>query len=168
MPVGVCRYSDRMARVTTLAVTLNAAPSRVYRALTSADDVQRWMVPDGMTSEVHRFEAREGGEFRISLTYESAANVGKTSAHTDTYHGWFVTLQPYELVVQEMEFESDDPTMLGTMTTTLALSEQSGTTHLMVVHDDVPPGVSLADNETGWRMSLAKLARLVEADGTRT
>jgi hypothetical protein len=27
----------------------------------------------------------------------------------------------------------------------------------------VPPGVSPADNEMGWRMSLEKLARLVEA-----
>lgn len=146
---------------------LNATPSRVYRALTSASDVQRWMVPDGMTSEVHRFEAREGGEFRISLTYESTAQQGKSTAHTDTYHGRFVTLKPYELVVQEMEFESDDPAMLGTMTTTFTLSEQSGETHLVAVHDDVPPGVSLADNETGWRMSLAKLARLVEADRDR-
>jgi hypothetical protein len=28
----------------------------------------------------------------------------------------------------------------------------------------VPDGLSTADNETGWRMSLAKLAALVEAE----
>lgn len=120
------------------------------------------MVPDGMTSEVHRFEAREGGEFRVSLTYESAAHQGKSSAHTDTYHGRFVTLRPYALVVQELEFESDDPAMLGTMTTTFRLTGQGDGTRLVAQHDDVPLGVSLEDNETGWRMSLAKLARLVE------
>jgi hypothetical protein len=27
----------------------------------------------------------------------------------------------------------------------------------------VPPGISLADNETGWRMALDKLAAFVEA-----
>jgi hypothetical protein len=27
----------------------------------------------------------------------------------------------------------------------------------------LPPGLSLADNETGWRMAFAKLAALVEA-----
>jgi hypothetical protein len=31
------------------------------------------------------------------------------------------------------------------------------------VHDGLPRGVSAADNETGWRMALAKLAALVEA-----
>jgi hypothetical protein len=31
------------------------------------------------------------------------------------------------------------------------------------VHDGLPPGVPPADNETGWRESLARLAALVEA-----
>jgi hypothetical protein len=30
------------------------------------------------------------------------------------------------------------------------------------VHDGLPPGVPVADNETGWRMALEKLAALVE------
>jgi hypothetical protein len=34
---------------------------------------------------------------------------------------------------------------------------------VLAVHDDVPLGVSPADNETGWRMALDKLAALVEA-----
>jgi len=32
------------------------------------------------------------------------------------------------------------------------------------VHDGLPAGVSPADNEAGWRSSLAKLAALVEAE----
>jgi hypothetical protein len=35
---------------------------------------------------------------------------------------------------------------------------------VLAVHDNVPPGVAPADNELGWRMSLTKLARLVEAE----
>jgi len=31
------------------------------------------------------------------------------------------------------------------------------------VHEALPPGVSKADNEEGWRMALGKLAALVEA-----
>jgi len=52
------------------------------------------MVPSGMTSQVHEFEAREGGSFRISLTHDAATGTGKTTAHTDTYHGHFVKLVP--------------------------------------------------------------------------
>ena len=30
------------------------------------------------------------------------------------------------------------------------------------MHDGLPPGLPAADNEAGWRSSLAKLAALVE------
>ncbi len=32
------------------------------------------------------------------------------------------------------------------------------------VHEGLPPGLSVADNELGWRMSLGKLAALVESN----
>jgi len=122
------------------------------------------MVPDGMTSHVHAFDAHEGGSFRISLTYDTPSGTGKTTAHTDTYHGRFVKLVPNEQVVEVMEFETADDVLRGEMTVTCTLTEANGGTDVLAVHNDVPPGVSPADNETGWRMSLEKLARLVEAD----
>lgn len=33
-----------------------------------------------MTSHVHAFDPREGGSFRISLTYEGPTGTGKTTA----------------------------------------------------------------------------------------
>ena len=120
------------------------------------------MVPSGMTSHVHVFEPREGGSFRISLTYDAPAGTGKTNAHTDTYHGRFVKLVPDRQVVEVLEFETADPALQGEMTITIRLVEISGGTEVQAVHDGVPPGVSPADNETGWRMALGKLAALVE------
>ena len=140
-----------------------AAPrSAVYRALLDASDVATWMVPTGMTSKVHTFEAREGGEFRISLTYDAPTNAGKTSAQTDTFHGRFVKLVPDELVVQAIEFETNDPAMQGEMIVTLALRDVNGVTELVAEHDQVPPGVPPEQNELGWAMSLGKLRQLVE------
>jgi uncharacterized protein YndB with AHSA1/START domain len=127
--------------------------------------VERWMVPAGMTSRIHLFEPREGGAFRISLTYDAPTGTGKTSAQTDTYHGRFVTLVPDQRVVETVEFETPDPAMQGEMTITIALADAEGGTAITAVHDGLPPGLSPADNETGWRMSLGKLAALVEADG---
>jgi uncharacterized protein YndB with AHSA1/START domain len=142
---------------------INAPRADVYRALIDADAVQRWMVPEGMTSQVHTFEPREGGQFRISLTYDAPTGTGKTAAQTDTYHGRFVRLVPGEQVVEVMEFETDDPAMHGEMTATFTLTERDGGTDLLAVHDNLPPGLSPEDNEIGWRMSLDKLATLVEA-----
>jgi uncharacterized protein YndB with AHSA1/START domain len=112
---------------------------------------------------VHAFDAREGGSFRISLTYDAPTGTGKTTAHTDTYHGRFVKLVTNEQVVEVVEFETTDPALRGEMTITIALADaDGGGTDVLAVHDGLPPGVPTADNETGWREALAKLAALVE------
>jgi uncharacterized protein YndB with AHSA1/START domain len=148
---------------------VSAPRAAVYRALLDARAVATWMVPDGMTSQVHVFEPREGGVFRISLTYDAPTGTGKTTAQTDTYHGRFVELVPDERVVEVVEFEAADPALQGEMTITITLTDAGsedgagGGTDLLAVHEGLPPGLSAADNELGWRLSLAKLAALVEA-----
>ena len=49
------------------------------------------------------------------------------------------------------------------MTITITLVDSDGGTELLAVHDGLPSGLSPVDNETGWRMALAKLAALAEA-----
>src|SRR5512140_1171375 len=97
---------------------INAPRAKVYRALLDAGAVAKWMVPDGMTSKVHDFNAREGGAFRISLTYVAPTISGNKSAHTRTTYGRFVKLVPNEKVVEVVEFETTDPAMRGKMTIT--------------------------------------------------
>lgn len=122
------------------------------------------MVPDGMSSHIHSFEPREGGTFRISLTYDAPTTAGKTSSQTDTFQGRFVKLVPDSEVVQIVEFESNDPAMRGEMTITYTLADAGGGTDLVGLHENLPPGVPPADNELGWAMSIGKLAELVERD----
>ena len=142
---------------------LNAPRARVYRALTSAEDIATWKVPTGMSIQVHAFEGREGGTFRVSLTYQAPTGTGKTTDHTDTYHGHFAELVPNERVVEVLEFETTDPALQGEMTITTTLADaDGGGTELVAVHDHLPPGVRPADNELGWRESLDKLAAVVE------
>ena len=135
----------------------------MYRALIDPDAVARWKVPTGMTSHVHEFDGREGGWFRISLTYENSDQTGKTTAHTDTYRGRFAKLVPDRMVVEVDEFETDDPTLRGEMTITITLIDANGGTDVVAVHDGLPPGLSTADNAAGWRSTLNRLAALVEA-----
>ncbi|OBG21053.1 SRPBCC domain-containing protein [Mycobacterium sp. 852002-51057_SCH5723018] len=141
---------------------IQAARESVYRALVDAAAVAAWRVPEGMTATVHEFDARVGGRFRISLTYEAPDRHGKTVAATDTYHGRFVELVPDERVVEELEFETSDPAMGGLMRMTTTLVDADGGTSVVVIHDGIPPGVSVADNEIGTEMALGKLAALVE------
>ncbi len=115
-----------------------------------------------MTSHIHSFEPRTGGTFRISLTYDEPTTAGKTNHQSDTFHGRFVELVPDTRVVQAVEFETDDPSLAGEMTVTYTLTDAEGGTDLVGVHEGLPAGVAPADNELGWRMSLDKLAALVE------
>ena len=147
---------------TRISRHVNAPRPNVYRALLDARAVATWMVPHGMTSHVYAFDPHEGGTFRISLTYDTPTGTGKTSPHTDTYHGRFVKLVPNEQVVEVVEFETSDPALQGEMTITISLADADGGTDILAEHDELPPGLSAADNEVGWQMSLAKLAALVE------
>lgn len=147
---------------TRVSCQVDAPRPAVYRALLDPEAIARWRVPAGMTSRVHEFDAREGGAFRVSLTYDAADATGKSAAHTDTYHGRFVRLVPDEQVVEEFEFEAVDPALAGRMTMTTTLTDAGGGTQVVVVHEGVPDAVPAADNETGTRMALANLARLVE------
>jgi uncharacterized protein YndB with AHSA1/START domain len=159
---------------TCISRHINAPRATVYRALLDARAVATWRVPTGMTSHVHEFDAREGGSFRISLTYDThqpaktgvyalMSGTGKTTAHADTYHGNFVKLVTNTQVVEVVEFETTDPALRGEMTITTTLVDADGGTDVLVVYEGLPRGVPAADNETGTLMALAKLAALVEA-----
>jgi uncharacterized protein YndB with AHSA1/START domain len=161
----VQRVLGSSMRSTRISCHVNAPRARVYRALLDPRAVARWKVPTGMTCHVHAFEPREGGAFRISLTYDAPTGTGKTTPHTDTYHGRFVKLVPDEQVVERVEFETADSSLRGEMTSTTALTDAGGGTEILAVHDGLPPGLSTADNELGWREALTKLAALVEATG---
>lgn len=151
-------YSTRMTSY------INAPRAAVYRTLLDPHALSKWKVPDGMTGHVHAFDPREGGVLRVSLTYDLSTGTGKTSAHTDTYHGRFVTLIPDERIVEVDEFVTEDPALRGEMRITITLAEQRERTYLTVLHEGVPDSISPAANEEGWRMALAKLAGILEGD----
>jgi uncharacterized protein YndB with AHSA1/START domain len=148
---------------TRVARLIRAPRASVYRALLDPEVVEQWRrFPDGMTAEVHEFDASEGGAFRVSLTYDAPTETGKTSAQIDTYHGCFARLVPDEQVVEVIEFETTDPDLLGEMTITTTLADAEGGTEVVLEHEGIPRGVSAVDNKTGTRMALDNLARVVE------
>jgi len=139
----------------------DAAPETVYSALTDPVVGATWRVPEGMSIEVHKFQPTVGGAVRVSLTYDGQG-VGKTSGSTDTYHGRFVELVPGRRVVEEDEFETEDPGLRGVMRITIELAPEKGGTRLVAVHEGLPEAVPAADNEAGWRSALERLAGHVE------
>ena len=112
-----------MTRTTRVQMHLNAPRSKVYETLLDPHRIAEWKVPEGMTAQVHAFDAREGGEIRVSLAYDQEEAQGKTQKNVDTYHGRFIRLIPDEVIVEVDAFETHDPALQGDMTITYTLTD---------------------------------------------
>ena len=143
---------------------IKAPRQKIYQAFLDPAAVAAWLAPDNMRSQVHTFDPREGGQFRISLTYQNPAdsNLGKTDGNTDTYHGTFVKLVPGEVIVESIEFETNQPGFKGEMTMTVKLADVDGGTEVSLHYENIPSAIRPEDNEEGSRQSLNKLAAYVE------
>ncbi len=150
---------------TRVSRIIKAPRDKIYQAfLDPRAVVAKWLAPDTMQSHVHTFDPREGGQFRISLTYQNSGDSprGKTDSHTDTYHGRFIKLVPNEEILEAIEFETQDAAFTGEMTMTVKLADVDGGTEVALLYENVPAGIRPEDNKEGSRQSLKKLAAYVE------
>ena len=106
---------------TRISLHLNAPRARVYRALLDARAVATWKVPTGMTSHVHAFDPREGGSFRISLTYDAADRDRQDDRAHRHVSRPLREARADEQVVEVIEFETTNPALQGEMTITITL-----------------------------------------------
>ena len=140
-----------------------APPRAIFRAMVDPETVAIWRAPEGMTAEICAFDARTGGAYRMVLHYpDRQIATGKSGGGRDVVRGRFVTLDPYALVVEAVEFETGDPAFAGTMMITTRLTPVSGGTKVTIEAADVPSGIRAEDHRLGIESSLKKLALLVE------
>ncbi|MBX3563127.1 MAG: SRPBCC domain-containing protein [Sphingomonas sp.] len=152
-----------MSRTDAAFRVIAAAVDKLYAALIDPESLVRWLPPEGMTGVIEAFDPRPGGVYRIRLTYDDAeAAVGKTDDDSDVSEGEFVELVPNVRVVQRGTFESDDPTMAGTMTFTWRFDPVEDGTRVTVTAEGVPPGIRRKDHLDGLRSTLANLAAFAE------
>jgi uncharacterized protein YndB with AHSA1/START domain len=113
-----------------------------------------------MKGHIFEFDAREGGAYRMALTYVEADHpaFGKTSEHVDIVQGRFLKLVPDERIVQLVEFESNDSAFAGEMTMTWILAAVPEGTEVTIVCENVPEGIRQEDHDVGLRASLDNLA----------
>ncbi|WP_437716079.1 SRPBCC family protein [Sorangium sp. So ce448] len=148
-------------RTDTASLVVAARPDAVYRAFADPDALMAWLPPESMTGRVLDYDFREGGRYRIELTYDDAApvGVGKTTGRTDVSTGRFLSLEPGKRIVQSVAFESSDASFAGEMVMTWSFESLPAGTRITITAENVPPGISQADHEAGLRASLENLAR---------
>lgn len=129
-----------------------ATAAAMYQAFMSAEALTEWLPPSGMKAKIHSFDAKRG--YRMTLTGQGG---GKTTENSDTVDVKFVALAPNERIVQDCDFESDDPAFAGTMRMTWTFLD--GEVAVEVANQ--PRGISDADHEAGIQSSLDQLADYV-------
>jgi len=139
------------------------APREVlYNAFLDPEALTQWLPPDEMTGEMHSFDARVGGGYRMSLFYPvEQAGRGKTNEREDSVIVRFVELTPPERIVQAVTFQSDDPACAGEMSFQASFEPVEGGTKVAILCTNLPPGIRREDNAAGCQVSLEQLARYV-------
>ena len=142
---------------------IRAPASAIYEAFATADAMKTWLPPQGMTGAMLAFTFREGGTYRMRLTYNEPQHTpGKTSADADEVEVRFVKLVPYERIEQAVTFESDDPAFSGEMRIAWILNPVQSGTLVTVRCEDVPVGVEAEDHQAGLESTLSNLAAFAE------
>jgi uncharacterized protein YndB with AHSA1/START domain len=142
-----------MTRTDTASRTIRATPAALYQALVTAKSLEKWMPPSGMTGEMAEFDPRPGGRYRMILRYDDATVAGKSGGNEDIAEARFVELVPDRLIVQAVDFVSDDPLFQGTMTMSTTLTPLGDETEVRFTAEHVPEGMN---------SSLENLAKFIE------
>jgi len=97
-------------RIDSASRVIRASPRVIYQAYMDPEAPVRWLPPKGMRGRIEAFNPREGGTYRMMLTYDQPDHSapGKTSEHSDIVRGRFLELVADARIVQLVEFESED------------------------------------------------------------
>ena len=153
-----------MPRTDTASRVIPSSAEQIYGAWIDAEALAAWLPPEGMTARFERFDLRQGGSYRMVLTYlDPSAGTGKATSDTDVVEARVIELVPNQRLVQEVDFDSDIPAFAGTMRMTWQLTPTTGGTLVEFIAAGVPEGISAEDHAAGMSSSLANLAAHVTA-----
>lgn len=153
-------------RIDSASRLISASPKAVYRAFAEQGAMERWLPPGNMTGTMLHFDFRQGGSYRMRLTYaEPQQGRGKTSQDYDEVEVRLTKLEAGRTIEQEINFESEDPSFSGVMRMIWTFQPQNEGTLVTIRAENVPGGIRPEDHESGLNSSLENLARFVEDEG---
>lgn len=150
-------------RVDTASKLVHASASTIYRAFATPGAMEAWLPPEGMTGSMLAFDFREGGSYRMRLTYvDSQHTPGKTSENADEIEVRFIKLVPDERIEQAVAFNSEDPVFSGEMRIMWTFDSVPNGTFVTVRCENVPSGIHVEDHQAGLASTLSNLAAFAE------
>lgn len=125
--------------------------------------MESWLPPRGMTGRMLAFDFREGGFYRMRLTYNDADHPpGKSSESSDEVEVRFLKLIKDTCIEQGVVFNSENPGFSGSMKVTWTFLPVPQGTEVTVRCENVPEGIRPDDHEAGLASTLENLAEFTE------
>jgi uncharacterized protein YndB with AHSA1/START domain len=116
-----------------------------------------------MRGEIITFSFREGGGYRMRLSYEEPQHArGKTSEDADEVEVRFIKLLADQQIEQVVEFDSEQAEFAGSMNMTWNLAASGKGTQVTVHCTNVPSGIGQDDHEAGLTSTLDNLAEFMK------
>lgn len=146
-------------RVDSASNFIPASPAVVYAAFAEPGSLERWIPPDNMIATMLHFDFREGGSYRMRLSYRNPEDGrGKTSDDADEVEVRLIKLIDGQRIEQAVTFESDDPEFSGVMRMTWTIEPKKDGTLVTIRAEDVPRGIRPEDHLAGMTSTLDNLA----------
>lgn len=134
---------------------LTASPEKVFRAFSDANAIASWLPPYGFLCEVHHFNFKEGGDYKMSFT-------NFTTGNKHSFGGKYVEIKPNEFIKYTDKF--DNPNFPGEMITTVWLKKVICGTDIKITQEGIPALIPAEMCYLGWQESLDKLKKLAEPE----
>ena len=101
---------EHVGAATRTSRVIRARPEELYAAFLDPAALVDWLPPAEMTGEIHEFDARVGGGYRMSLFYPSDERTfrGKTSDREDMVVVRFMELAPPRRIVEAVSFVTNE------------------------------------------------------------
>ncbi|MEN9936338.1 MAG: hypothetical protein RLZZ387_2917 [Chloroflexota bacterium] len=152
-------------RSDTASRLIFASPETIYRAFAEPGAMERWLPPNTMKGTMLHFDFREGGSYRMCLTYaEPPQGRGKTSEDADEVEVRLTKLEDGRRIEQAISFETQDPAFAGIMRMIWTFQPQDNGTLVTIRAENVPQGIRPEDHDAGLNASLKNLAGFVEVE----
>ena len=149
-------------RIDTATRFMPVSPSAVYRAFSEPGAMKRWLPPGNMIGKMLHFDFREGGSYRMRLTYiDRSQGEGKTTDDADVVEVRLTRIEADRTIEQEVTFQSDDPAFSGVMRMVWTFQPEADGTLVIIRAENVPEGIEPEDHVSGMNSSLEKLADFV-------
>jgi uncharacterized protein YndB with AHSA1/START domain len=143
--------STATSKVVRVTRKVRVSPDRLFRAFTTAADLERWYAPEGMTVPRVELDARVGGRFRIEMKAPDGT--------IHTAYGVITEFSPPHRLRHTWNWERHMDGEEGETVVTVEIRPDGEYSEVTLTHSGFATDSGAANHEKGWTSILDRLVK---------